>query len=392
MFARPKENGAKAVDVFPPFLPARPNHPNTVGVKVGAKGSDMARQINRLNARSVQTIRTKGRHADGGGLYLVVDRNVAKRWVFLYRDRRTHKLREMGFGGLASVPLAKAREKAAEARAHLAAGRDPLAARRASESDDAEEGRSFGAVADALIGSMEPSWKNPKHRAQWKMTLGVYCKPLRDLPVDQITTEDVLAVLQPMWLTVPETASRVRGRIEKVIDAARARGLRQAENPARWRGHLANLLPPRGRLTRGHHAAMPFVEVPAFVGELRQRSGIAPLALEFLILTAARTGEVIGATWPEIDLEAKLWTVPAERMKAKREHLVPLSATMHRDPSRASKARQSPVCLPGSRSRCASLVDGLRSGASPNGNRGRHPARLPFEFSRLVRRADAISP
>jgi len=174
-------------------LPVRANYPNTVGVKVGAKGSEMAQRINRLSARTVKTICTKGRHADGGGLYLIVDKNIAKRWAFLYRDRRTHKLREMGLGGVAAVPLAKAREKAAEARTHLSAGRDPLAARRASESDDAEHGRSFGAVADALIKSMEPSWKNPKHRAQWKMTLGVYCSPLRDLPIDQITTEDVLA-------------------------------------------------------------------------------------------------------------------------------------------------------------------------------------------------------
>src|SRR5262249_42714071 len=152
----------------------------------------------------------------------------------------------------------------------------------------------------------EPSWRNPKHRAQWKMTLRVYCKPLRHLPIDQITTEDVLAVLNPIWSSVPETASRVRGRIERVIDAARARGLRTSENPARWRGHLANLLPPRPRLQRGHHAAMPFEQVPSFIGDLRTRPGIAPMALEFLILTATRTGEVIGATWPEIDLERRL--------------------------------------------------------------------------------------
>lgn len=285
----------------------------------------MARQINRLSAREVQTLRTRGRHADGGGLYLVIDKNSAKRWVFLYRDRRTQKLREMGFGGVTTVPLVKARKKAAEARALLAAGRDPLGEKKAFASEDGEIPRSFGAVADALIGSMEPSWKNPKHRAQWRRTLQVYCKPLRHLSVDRISTEDVLAVLNPIWSTVPETASRVRGRIERVIDAAKARGLRTSENPARWRGHLANLLPPRGRLKRGHHAAMPFHEVPAFVGDLRQRSGIASLALEFLILTAGRTGEVIGATWPEFDLEARLWTVPPERMKAKSEHVVPLS-------------------------------------------------------------------
>lgn len=146
------------------------------------------------------------------------------------------------------------------------------------------------------------------------------------MPVEQITTEDVLGVLQPIWLTIPETASRVRGRIERVIDAARARGLRKTENPARWRGHLANLLPPRARLKRGHHAAMPFDEVPRFISDLRRRGGIAPLALEFLVLSATRTAEVLGAMWPEIDLDRKLWTIPAVRMKAKREHIVPLSA------------------------------------------------------------------
>ena len=158
------------------------------------------------------------------------------------------------------------------------------------------------------------------------MTLRAYCKPLRHLPVNQITTEDVLGVLTPIWLNIPGTASRVRGRIERVIDAARARGLRAAENPARWRGHLVNLLPPRAPLKRGHHAAMPFEEVPNFVTDLRKRSGIAPIALEFLVLTATRTGDVIGATWSEIDLSRKLWTIPAERMKGKREHAVPLSS------------------------------------------------------------------
>ena len=221
---------------------------------------------------------------DGGGLYLVIDKNSAKRWVFLNRDRRTQKLREMGFGGVTTVPLVKAREKAAEARAQLAAGRDPLCDKKATASEDEVTPRSFAAVADALIASMEPSWKNPKHRAQWRMTLQVYCKPLRHLPVDQISTEDVWAVLNPIWSSVPETASRVRGRIERVIGAARARGLRTSENPARWRGHLANLLPPRGRLRRGHHPAMPFQEVPSFVGGLRKRVGIAPLGLEFLYL------------------------------------------------------------------------------------------------------------
>ena len=237
---------------------------------------------------------------------------------------------------------------------------------------------------------MEPSWKNPKHRAQWRMTLQVYCKPLRHLPVDQISTEDVLAVLNPIWSTVPETASRVRGRIERVIDAARARGLRTSENPARWRGHLANLLPPRGRLRRGHHPAMPFQEVPSFVGELRKRVGIAPLGLEFLILTAARTGEVIGATWPEFDLEEQLWTIPAERMKAKREHVVPLSSRCVEILHEAEKLGGRSYVFPGQNLNAAPIFDGVRCCAAPDGDYRRHPTWLQVELPRLVRRAHPV--
>jgi integrase len=156
------------------------------------------------------------------------------------------------------------------------------------------------------------------------MTLEAYAAPLRPLPVDEVAVEHVLAVLKPIWATKPETASRLRGRIEKVLDAARANGYRVGENPARWRGHLDHLLPVRQRLTRGHHAAMPFVDVPGFVMALRAQESVAAHALEFLILTAGRTGEVLGTRWPEIDQENRLWIVPATRMKAGREHRVPL--------------------------------------------------------------------
>ena len=173
---------------------------------------------------------------------------------------------------------------------------------------------------------LESQWRNDKHRAQWRMTLKAYAADLRPLTLDAITTERVLGVLQPIWAEKPETASRLRGRLERVLDAAKARGLRTGENPARWRGHLDHLLPKRQKLTRGHHRALPYSDLPAFMAELRDRTAPAARTLEFLILTAARTSEALGARWGEVDLAAKVWTVPAERMKAGRQHRVPLSA------------------------------------------------------------------
>jgi integrase len=173
---------------------------------------------------------------------------------------------------------------------------------------------------------MSSEWKNAKHKAQWEMTLREYAKPLRDMSVDAIRTEDVLKVLKPIWTEKPETASRTRGRIERVLNAAKALGHVSGENPAAWRGNLKNLLPAPRKLARGHHAAMPFTEVPAFVQRLQDRPAIASLALEWTILTAARSNETLGATWGEIDLPARVWTVPAKRMKSGRAHRVPLSA------------------------------------------------------------------
>jgi integrase len=289
----------------------------------------MARQINRLSPRQVQTLTKPGRHGDGGSLYLVVTKAGGRKWVFLYRRRQDNKLCEMGLGSLSSVPLARAREKAAEARALIADGKDPLTTRKAAKSED--KVLTFGALADQVIASYETGWRNDKHRAQWRMTLTTYAAPLRTLRVDEITTEDVLSVLQPIWTTKAETASRVRGRIEKVLDAAKAKGLRSGENPARWRGHLDHLLPKRQKLQRGHHPAMPWLEVPEFLVRLRETKSIGALALEFVILTACRSGEVLrsvrdgeimGARWAEIDCTGKVWTVPAKRMKAGREHRV----------------------------------------------------------------------
>jgi integrase len=276
----------------------------------------VARKINRLNARSVATITECGRHADGGGLYLSISQNGGRRWVFLYRWHG--KPTEIGLGSARDVSLARARELAAKARAKLAEGSNPKDVRRSA-------GASFGECADQLITAMRPSWRNNKHAAQWEMTLRDYAAPLRRLPVDKVTTDDVLSVLKPLWHSKPETASRLRGRIERVLDAAKAKGLRTGENPARWRGHLDQLLPKRQQLTRGHHAAIDYADLPEFIHDLQEREGSASRALEFGILTAARSGEVLGAQWAEFDVDRGVWTVLANRMKAGREHRVPLS-------------------------------------------------------------------
>jgi integrase len=187
---------------------------------------------------------------------------------------------------------------------------------------------SFGSFADELVESLKPGFRNAKHAAQWEMTLRVYAASLRSMRLDDIDTDDVLAVLKPLWQSKPETASRLRGRIERVLDAAKARGLRGGENPARWRGHLNRLLPARQKLTRGHHAAMDYLDVPDFVGDLRVLDSISARALEWTILTAARTGETLGMRWDEINRENQIWTVPEERMKSGRAHRVPLTTRM----------------------------------------------------------------
>lgn len=277
----------------------------------------MSRSIYKLSNRRCSTAKV-GRYADGGGLYLVVSSEHARSWVFFWKVGR--KRREMGLGSLRDISLARARELAAQARSDRAAHRDPITSRNARRSGNV----TFGQVADALIESMQSNWRNAKHRYQWRETLNTYAAPLRTTAIDQVTTEQVLAVLKPIWLTKSETAARLRGRLERVIDFARARGWRVGENPARWRGHLDALLPRRNKLTRGHHPALSFVEVPTFICKLRTMKGEAPRALEFLILTAARTSEVLGAQWSEVDFDQEIWTIPANRMKGGREHRVPL--------------------------------------------------------------------
>lgn len=275
--------------------------------------------MGRLTARKVETVKP-GVYVDGQGLRLVVGATGTRKWVF--RFMRRGRSQEMGLGG-SDISLAMARERAADARRTLAAGRNPIDAARLAQVGQP----TFGQVADEFVAAKQSEWRNGKHRAQWNMTLQRYCGPLRALPVDEIDTAAVLEILKPLWTRVPETASRLRGRIETVLDAARARGLigPNEANPARWRGHLDKLLPKRQKLTRGHHAAMPFADVPQFMVSLQKRDAVTALALEFVILTAARSGEALGARWAEIDFQNAIWTVPAARMKAGRTHRVPLS-------------------------------------------------------------------
>ncbi|MBZ9975962.1 tyrosine-type recombinase/integrase [Mesorhizobium sp. BR-1-1-10] len=285
----------------------------------------MARPLNKLTDTECKAVLRPGRHGDGGGLYLDVKPTGAKSWVFVWTanivkdGKQTRRWKEMGLGAYPAVKLATARKLAAEHREGVAHGRDPIAERR----KEAEP--TFGECVDKFLGTMESQWRNAKHQAQWRMTLTDYAASITAMKVSSITTDDVLRVLNPIWQSKAETASRLRGRIERVLTFAKGKGWRSGENPATWRGHLDGVLPVRNRLTRGHHKAMRYVDVPAFVQRLRGHDAMSARALEFLILTAARSGEVLNATWREFDFDAALWTVPASRMKAGKEHRVPLS-------------------------------------------------------------------
>jgi integrase len=289
----------------------------------------MARTVGKLTALKVARDLPAGMYADGAGLYLQVTGAGAKSWI--YRFSLHGKAREMGLGSLAAVSLADARIKAGECRRLRQEDVDPIEARKSRREQaalDAAKTLTFKEAAASYIASHRAGWRSGKHAAQWENTLATYAEPvLGKLSIQAIDTTLVLKVLEPIWKPKPETASRVRGRIEAILDWAKVRGLRQGENPARWRGHLDHLLPARSKVRRvKHHAAVPYAELPDFIEELRLQEGGAARALEFTILTAARTGDTIGAMWGEFNTSDKLWTVPAERMKAGREHRVPLSA------------------------------------------------------------------
>lgn len=279
----------------------------------------MARALHKLTDMTVKAEKASGRHSDGGGLYLWVSPSGSKSWLFMWS--REGKRREMGLGAYPVVTLAKARSKASDCRLAVEEGRDPIA----EKSKEAEP--TFAECAALYIESVKSEWRNAKHEYQWNQTLGdTYCRSIRSKRVSLITTDDVLKVLSPVWQAKNETASRLRGRIERVLEFAKVKGWRSGENPAAWRGNLRNLLPRRQKLQRGHQPAMPYSDVPAFMVRLRASEAMAARALEFTILTAARSGETIGAKWQEIDFHRKVWTVPAERMKGGETHVVALSS------------------------------------------------------------------
>ncbi|MEW4400750.1 integrase arm-type DNA-binding domain-containing protein [Agrobacterium tumefaciens] len=273
---------------------------------------------NKLSETKIKTLTKPGIYGDGDGLFLRVRAGGSRQWVFIYK--RAGKRVEIGLGGYgqgtAPVPLALAREKADEVRARLARGED-LSTR-----------KTFADVMEDVIAVKEASFKNEKHKAQWRMTLDEYAKPLHKKAVGDITRDDVVEALKPIWTTIPETADRTRMRIAAVMDHARARGLFAGDNPASWRGGLKELLPARSKLTRGHHAAAAYKDMPAIMAKLRASEAVSARAVEFTALTASRSGEVRGAVWPEIDFAQAVWIVPAERMKAGREHRVPLTGRM----------------------------------------------------------------
>jgi integrase len=287
----------------------------------------MARTIGRLTTLKVERTKKPGMLADGGGLNLQITESGAKSWI--YRYTLNGRAREMGLGPLSTIGLADARTRAAECRRLRHDGIDPIEARKASRGQaalDAAKAITFKAAAAAYIAAHQKGWGNAKHAAQWTTTLARYAEPvLGALPVEAIDAGLVLKVLEPIWTEKPETAGRLRGRIEAVLDWATARGYRRGDNPARWKGHLDQTLPARSKVQKvKHHSALAYDEMPEFMAALPQQEGIAALALEFTILTAARTGETIGAVWDEINVADKVWIVPAERMKAEKEHRKPL--------------------------------------------------------------------
>lgn len=312
----------------------------------------MTRVAQRLTARTVAATNAAGVYGDGNGLYLRVAPGGSKSW--LYRFQLNGRRRDLGLGPAALIGLAQARELAMAARKQVLEGIDPIDRRRAERlamAAAAAKAVTFEAAAGRYMAAHGGTWKNAKHAAQWQSTLQTYAFPvLGDLDVRAIDVGLVLKVLEPIWHDKPETASRVRGRIEAVLDWATARKLREGDNPARWRGLLEALLPARSRVRRVQHfAALPYGEMPAFWSELALRDGMAAMALRVVILTAARSGEVRGMVWSELDLEAGVWTVPAARMKAGREHRVPLPAPALELLQSLAQARMGDLVFPGAR-------------------------------------------
>jgi len=329
-----------------------------VGVQDGvfSMTDSFGHSMNRLSSRKVSTIADKGRYADGGGLYLQVSGNGAKSWLFRYRRGLTStgkpRIREMGLGGLNTFTLAESRQEAATCRKLLYENVDPIEHRQAKRNEqnlDAASEKTFKDCAVAYITAHQAAWKNQKHSAQWVSTFENHVFPtIGNLSIAAIDAGLVMRTLEPIWYTKTETASRVRGRIESVLDWAAVHGYRKGDNPARWKGHLDKLLPAKSKIAKvKHFPALPYTEIGSFIPTLQNRDGIAAIGLEFLILTAGRTGEVIGAKWDEFD--GSVWTIPADRMKAKIEHRVPMSNQAVRCLERAKEVASSEYMFPGVR-------------------------------------------
>jgi len=314
----------------------------------------MPRTIGKLTALAVDKSKRRGYYGDGGGLFLQVSVSGSKSWVFRFKE--AGKLHEMGLGATHTIGLAEARERARECRRLRLDGIDPIEARKVALAQArlaAAKAVTFKNCAERYIASHQAGWRSLAHAAQWPSTLGRYVYPVfGSLPVQAIDVGLVLQALEPIWTAKPETAGRVRGRIESVLDWATSRGYRQGDNPARWRGHLENLLPTKSKVRRvKHHAALPYAEIEEFIAQLKQQEGVAAQALEFTILTAGRTGEVIGSRWSEISLAERLWTIPAERMKAGKEHRVPLSDAARAILEQMQAIRQDDFIFPGGKAK-----------------------------------------
>lgn len=305
----------------------------------------MGRTVNKLSVRQIDANKDKRRLGDGGGLWLNLSPSGSKSWVFRWTPKGGSP-REMGLGPYPDLSLANARNLASTHRALVANGVDPKKHR--------EEARvvpmTFGQVADMYLESMSSRWTNEKTEWQWKDSLIKRCAPIRNRPVSEIETQDVLQILNPIWSKIPETASRVRMRMEAVLNFAKAKHLRTGENPAVWRGHLDQILVKRDRSAKKHYPAMPYQEIPAFIERLQNADALAARALELAILTGTRTKEVLQAVWPEFDLEPAMWVIPKERMKNKREHSIPLSSRAVEILSNLNAARSSEHVFPGQKS------------------------------------------